>query len=76
MGAKTPALAQICPYFGSQVGFRSILILRGKKGGANFGPEHLEHGHLGAPARQKWCEQGNQASTVFGHSLSMRTCLA
>jgi len=68
---------KFCPYFGSQVGFRSSLILRSeKKGGANFGPEHLEHGHLCAPARQKWCEQGNQASTVFGHNLSMRTCSA
>eukprot|EP00983_Pelagomonas_calceolata_P037300 1136280-Pelagomonas_calceolata.AAC.1 len=52
----------------------SLILWSERKGGANFGPEHLEHGHLCAPARQKWCEQGNQASTVFGHNLSIRTC--
>eukprot|EP00983_Pelagomonas_calceolata_P129406 1161602-Pelagomonas_calceolata.AAC.14 len=26
--------------------------------------------------KQKWCRQGIQASTVFGHNLSMRTCSA
>eukprot|EP00983_Pelagomonas_calceolata_P025150 790826-Pelagomonas_calceolata.AAC.1 len=31
---------------------------------------------LSAALRQKWCEQGKQASTVFGHNLSMRTCSA
>eukprot|EP00983_Pelagomonas_calceolata_P016030 507742-Pelagomonas_calceolata.AAC.13 len=31
---------------------------------------------MSAPAWQSWCKIGNQASAVFGHNLSMRTCSA
>eukprot|EP00983_Pelagomonas_calceolata_P031262 981561-Pelagomonas_calceolata.AAC.3 len=31
---------------------------------------------LSAPARQKWCKHGNQASTVLGHNLSISRCPA
>eukprot|EP00983_Pelagomonas_calceolata_P084233 1156319-Pelagomonas_calceolata.AAC.5 len=28
-----------------------------------------------ASARQNWCKTGKQASAVYGHTLSMRSCL-
>ena len=77
MGAKTPALAQILPIFSSQVGFRSSLIHKSeKRRGAKFGLEQASMVTCAPFARQKWCELGSQASTVFGPHLSMRTCPA